>query len=151
MEYPIMNQLPHPRFNATTCVVDDVLYIYGGIFERGEQEFNLDSFYAIDLGRLDGVKVFWEDLSELEKSEANSDEEEDDEDDDDEEEGDEDEVDNILEDELEEEEVEEEDEEEEIEEEFPDARSWLPHPKPFESLRAFILVLELNFGMGYFK
>lgn len=137
MEYPIMNQLPHPRFNATTCVVDDVLYVYGGIFERGEQEFNLDSFYAIDLGRLDGVKVFWEDLSELEKSEANSDEEEDDEDDDDEEEGDEDEVDNILEDELEEEEVEEEDEEEEIEEEFPDARSWLPHPKPFESLRAF--------------
>ena len=34
MEYPIMNQLPHPRFNVTTCVVDDVLYIYGGIFER---------------------------------------------------------------------------------------------------------------------
>lgn len=136
IEYPIMNQLPHPRFNATTCVVDDVLYIYGGIFERGEQEFNLDSFYAIDLGRLDGVKVFWEDLSELDKSEANSDEEEDD----DEDEGDddeEDEVDNILEDELEDEEVEEEEEEEEIEEEFPDARSWLPHPKPFESLRAF--------------
>lgn len=56
-EYPIMNQLPHPRFNSTICVVDDSLYILGGIFERGDQEFNLDSMYSIDLGRLDGVKV----------------------------------------------------------------------------------------------
>ncbi|RCK64275.1 Kelch repeat-containing protein 3 [Candida viswanathii] len=140
VEYPVVNQLPHPRFNATTCVVDDVLYIYGGIFERGEQEFNLDSFYAIDLGRVDGVKVFWEDLSELEKSEANSDDE--DEDDEDDEGEDDDEGangDEKLEAEEDDEEEEEEEEEEEIEEEFPDARFWLPHPKPFESLRAFYI------------
>ena len=87
----------------------------------------------------------------IRKSEANSDEEEDDEDEDDEEEGDEDEVDNILEDELEEEEVEEEDEEEEIEEEFPDARSWLPHPKPFESLRAFYSRTGAQFWNGLFQ
>lgn len=139
VEYPIMNQFPHPRFNAITCVVDDVLYIYGGIFERGEQEFNLDSFYAIDLGRIDGVKVFWEDLSELDRSEVNSDDEEED-DDDDEEDDDGEEVngDEKLEAEDDDDE-EEEEEEDEIEEEFPDARFWLPHPKPFESLRAFYL------------
>ncbi|EMG46134.1 KEL3 Kelch repeat-containing protein 3 [Candida maltosa Xu316] len=144
VEYPIMNQFPHPRFNATTCVVDDVLYLFGGIYERGDQEFNLDSFYAIDLGRLDGVKVFWEDLSELDKSEVNS-EDEDDEDDDDEDDdedgdenengeanGDDDEIDGEA-------EEDDEDDEESIEEEFPDPRPWLPHPKPFESLRAFYI------------
>ena len=133
VEYPIMNQLPHPRFNATTCVVDDVLYIFGGIYERGEEEFNLDSFYAIDLGKLDGVKVLWEDLSELDRAiEEDSDEEDDDDDDDDGNE-DENEIENGQ---NEEEEEEEEDILEEVDE-FPDARPWLPHPKPFESLRAF--------------
>ncbi|EGW32598.1 uncharacterized protein SPAPADRAFT_139179 [Spathaspora passalidarum NRRL Y-27907] len=136
VEYPVMNQLPHARFNATTCVVDDTLYIYGGIFERGEQEFNLDSMYAIDLGKLDGVKVLWEDLSELEKSEVNSEDEEDDEDDEDDEDEEEGE-DAKLEDEDEDIEEEEEEEAEEVEEEFPDPRPWLPHPKPFETLRAF--------------
>ncbi|KAG7661800.1 KEL3 [[Candida] subhashii] len=139
VEYPVMNQLPHPRFNATTCVVDDTLYIYGGIFERGETEFNLDSMYAIDLGKLDGVKVLREDLSELDKAEANSDEEEEDEDEYEDEDEEEETADTKLEvEEEEEEEQEEEEEEAEMEEEeFPDPRSWLPHPKPFENLRAF--------------
>ena len=140
-----MNQLPHPRFNATTCVVDDVLYIYGGIFEKGEQEFNLDSFYAIDLGRLDGVKVFWEDLSELEKSEANSDEEEDDEDEDDEEEGDEDEVDNILEDELEEEEVRKKTKKKKLKKNSPMQDLGCHIQNLLSRCVLFILVLELNF------
>ena len=37
MEYPIMNQLPHPRFNATTCVVDDVC-IYMVVFSKEENK-----------------------------------------------------------------------------------------------------------------
>ncbi|ODV69880.1 galactose oxidase [Hyphopichia burtonii NRRL Y-1933] len=137
VEYPIVNKLPHERFNATTCVVDDVFYIYGGIFERGEQEFNLDSFYSIDLGKLDGVKVFWENLKELEQEYENSDDEfdeDDDEDDEDDDDDDEKETDNKL--EVEEEEEEEEEVEEE-EDEIPDPRPWLPHPKPFETLRSF--------------
>ncbi|KAI5954244.1 KEL3 [Candida jiufengensis] len=140
IEYPVSNQLPHPRFNATTCVVDDQLYIFGGIFERGDQEFNLNSFYSIDLGRLDGVKVFWEDLSELEKAIEDSDEEDDDDDEDEYEDDDEHAENGHDEDEEEESESEEEvPEEEEEEEEFPDQRPWLPHPKPFESLRAFYI------------
>lgn len=140
VDFPIVNQLPHPRFNASTCVVDDTLYIFGGVFERGDQEFNLDSMYAIDLNKVDGVKVLWEDLTELEKEYVDSDDEEDDEDDEDDDEEEEEEIsnENNEEDDVEEEEVEEEEEEEE-EEEIPDPRPWLPHPKPFESLRAFYI------------
>lgn len=136
VEYPVMNHLPHPRFNATTCVVDDTLYIYGGIFERGEQEFNLNSMYAIDLGKLDGVKVLWEDLSELDKEVVDSDDSDDEDDDDDDEDDDEEENAEGEDDEVEEEQVEEEIEEDDGEE-IPDERPWLPQPKPFESLRAF--------------
>jgi hypothetical protein len=35
---------------------DDVLYIYGGTFEKGDREITFDEMYAIDLGKLDGVK-----------------------------------------------------------------------------------------------
>lgn len=128
--YPVVALLPHPRFNATTCVVDDTLYIYGGVFERGEHEFTLDSMYAIDLGRLDGVKVLWEDLSEMEREDSA------------------DELEELEEEDAEEEEDEEEEEEEEADPESEeeseleaeaddDPRPWLPQPKPFESLRAF--------------
>jgi hypothetical protein len=37
-------------------VQDDVLYVYGGTFEKGDREFTFDEMYAIDLGKLDGVK-----------------------------------------------------------------------------------------------
>lgn len=135
--FPIVNQLPHPRFNATTCVVDDTLYIFGGIFERGDKEFNLDSMYAIDLNKVDGVKVLWEDLTELEKDDVESDDEEDDDDEYDDE--DEDEQEDDVEENNDEEEEEEEEEDEEEEDEIPDPRPWLPHPKPFENLRAFYI------------
>lgn len=144
VEYPIMNKLPHERFNATTCVADDILYIFGGVYEKGEHEFSLDSFYGIDLGKLDGVKVFWEDLTDLEKEIVDSDEDDEDdeyEDDEDDEDGDES-TDTKL--EVEEEEAEEEEEEEE-EDEIPDPRPWLPHPKAFETLRAFYVRTGANF------
>jgi len=55
-EMPVSMELPHPRFNAQLAVQDDVLYIYGGTFEKGDREFTFDDMYAIDLGRLDGCK-----------------------------------------------------------------------------------------------
>ncbi|OWB55951.1 hypothetical protein B5S28_g1840 [[Candida] boidinii] len=137
--YEIVSQMPHPRFNAVTCVLDDTLYIYGGMFEHGEQEFNLDSFYAVDLSKLQGVKVFWEDLSELENmkdsdDEFDDDDEDDDEDDDDDEDGPTDRK--LV---AEDDDEEEEDEQEEVEPEIPDPRPYLPHPKAFETLRAFYI------------
>lgn len=140
VDYPILNQLPHPRFNSTTCVVDDTLYIYGGVFEKSDQEYNLDSLYAIDLGRLDGVKVLWEDLTELDRAEEEeSDDSDFDESDDEEDEEDEDDEDE------EEAAVEEIEEPEEDDGETPDPRPWLPHPKPFETLRAFYIRTGPNF------
>lgn len=138
VEFPIVNQLPHPRFNAATCVADDSLYIFGGIFEKGEQEFTLDSMYSIDLNKVDGVKVYWEDHSDLEKDIVGSDDEEDDGEDEDDDEDKEGEVEDEDDDEEEEEDVEEE-EEEKDEDANPDPRPWLPHPKPFETLRAFYI------------
>ncbi|ODQ77330.1 hypothetical protein BABINDRAFT_163589 [Babjeviella inositovora NRRL Y-12698] len=138
-EYPMDGRLPHPRFNATTCVVDDTLYIFGGVWECGDQEFNIDSMYAIDLGKLDGVKVFWEDLSEVENAVEGSDEDEDDDSDDD---SDDEEPESQL---LVAEEEEEEEPEDETEPEIPDIRPWLPHPKAFESLRGFYVRTGANF------
>lgn len=135
-DYPVMNGLPHPRYNVTSTIVDDTLFLFGGIYEYKEKEYHLDSMYSIDLGKLDGCKIFWEDLSEL----ADKDEESDDEDDEDdewEEDGDDDEDMEEDDEEGEEGKKDEEGEEDKDEDEIPDARPWLPHPKPFESLRAF--------------
>ena len=55
-EMPVSMELPHPRFNAQLAVQDDVLYIYGGTFEKGDREFTFDDLYAIDLGKMDGCK-----------------------------------------------------------------------------------------------
>lgn len=52
----ILLEFPHPRFNAQLAVQDDVLYIYGGTFEKGDREYTFDEMYAIDLGKVDGVK-----------------------------------------------------------------------------------------------
>lgn len=55
-EMPVSLEPPHPRFNAQLAVQDDVLYIYGGTFEKGDREFTFDDMYAIDLGKMDGCK-----------------------------------------------------------------------------------------------
>lgn len=137
----VMSQLPHPRFNAATTVVDDSLFIYGGIWEMGEKDYAIDSLYSIDLNKLDGVSCYWEDLQEIEKAKeiGEQDSDEDEEEEDDEEDDDEEEIEDkkLV---AEEDDEEEEEEEEEFEEmEIPDLRPWLPHPKPFESLRAFYI------------
>ncbi|KAK9249489.1 hypothetical protein V1506DRAFT_526089 [Lipomyces tetrasporus] len=143
VEHPVTLSLPHPRFNAATAVLQDSLYIYGGVWENGDREFTLDSMYAIDLGKLDGVRVIWEDFTEdLAKA------------------GQAEESDEDMDDELEDEEDEDMDEEEEESKEeapdemqadeadelaetadslniAPDPRPYLPHPRPFESLRKF--------------
>lgn len=79
-EMPVSMELPHPRFNAALTVQDDVLYIYGGTFEKGDREFTFDDLYAIDLGKMDGCKEIFSRKSE--EDWVQSDDEEDDEDDD---------------------------------------------------------------------
>ncbi|KAH9429075.1 hypothetical protein MCOR02_012577 [Pyricularia oryzae] len=88
-EMPVSMEFPHPRFNAQLAIQDDVLYIYGGTFEKGDREFTFDDLYAVDLGKMDGCKeIFSRQTEDWVQSE---DEDDDDEDDDDEDEDEEDE------------------------------------------------------------
>ncbi|KAL5320639.1 hypothetical protein ACEPPN_011449 [Leptodophora sp. 'Broadleaf-Isolate-01'] len=87
----VLMEFPHPRFNAQLTVQDDVLYIYGGTYEKGDREFTFDEMYAIDLGKLDGVKQIFR--REPENWQGSDDEESDDEDGSDDDEDDEDEED----------------------------------------------------------
>ncbi|KAH7001786.1 putative kelch repeats protein [Macrophomina phaseolina] len=85
-EKTVTFEMPHPRFNAALAVQDDVLYMYGGTFEKADREFTFDEMWAIDLGKLDGVKeIFHRDLDDW-QGEESEDEDEDDEDEDEEEE-----------------------------------------------------------------
>lgn len=143
--FTVSNQLPHPRFNASLAVMNDSLYIYGGIWEYGDKDYIVDSFYSIDLNRVDCVTVYWEDLREIEQAKREGVPESDFEDEDDEDEEEDDSEEEIKDEKLvaenEDDEAEDdvEEEEEQPEMEIPDERPWLPHPKPFESLREFYI------------
>ncbi|KAK4459187.1 kelch repeat-containing protein 3 [Cladorrhinum samala] len=92
-DMPISMEMPHQRFNALLAVQEDVLYIYGGTFEKGDREFTFDDMYAIDLGKMDGCKeIFNRPVEDWIASDDEDDEDEDEEDDyeDEEEEEDED-------------------------------------------------------------
>lgn len=83
-------EMPHPRFNAQLAVQDDVLYIFGGTYEKGDREYTFDEMWAVDLGKLDGVKeIFRRELEDWHGSdddeEDSEEEDEDGEDDDDDE------------------------------------------------------------------
>lgn len=94
-EKPVLFEMPHPRFNALLTVQDDVLYIYGGTFEKADREYTFDELWAINLGPLDGVKeIFRRELEDWQGSD-DDDEEDDDEDDEENDEGDETEEDDI--------------------------------------------------------
>lgn len=73
-------ELPHERFNAALAVLDDVLYIYGGTWEKGDREFTFDEMFAIDLGKLDGVRSVFSREDETIWEESDDDEDEGDED-----------------------------------------------------------------------
>jgi hypothetical protein len=55
-DFAIRFEMPHRRFNAQLAVQDDTLFIFGGTFERGDQEFTFNDMFSIDLGKLDGVR-----------------------------------------------------------------------------------------------
>ena len=161
VEKPVWFEMPHARFNAQVSVHKDVAYIFGGTYEKGEREYTFDDMYAVDLGRLDGVKVIYYN----EPRDWHAREEDDEEDDEEEDEGDDESEDDEGE-ESEDEDKEEEDENEDGEkDEIPEedtgamdietatitspttssttidtstsTTSTSPHPRPFESLRAF--------------
>ena len=87
---PVLNSMPHPRFNAQLAVQGDVLYIFGGTYERGDREFTFDEMNAIDLVKLDGVQeIYRRELENwhVDHAESESESDEDDESDDEDMEG----------------------------------------------------------------
>lgn len=87
----ILMEFPHVRFNAQLAVQDDVLYIYGGTYEKGDREFTFDEMYAVDLGKMDGVKeIFRREPENWLGSEEDSEDDEEDDDEDDEDDDEED-------------------------------------------------------------
>lgn len=147
---PVRFEFPHRRFNAQLAVQDDLLFIFGGTFEKGDQEFTFDDMYCIDLGKLDGVKeVFYRDPERWnEAMEIESDEDEDMEDEDEEEveeatseaAGDEEpmameSVSTAPTETTEPMTVDGEAEQEQQQE--PEVQDFRPHPRPFENLREF--------------
>lgn len=88
-EMPVSLEFPHPRFNAQLAVQDDLLWIYGGTFEKDDREFTFDDLYAVNLDKLDGCKeVFHREVENWIGSDDEDDEDDDeyeDEDEDDEE------------------------------------------------------------------
>ncbi|PHH82682.1 hypothetical protein CDD83_3196 [Cordyceps sp. RAO-2017] len=90
-EMPVATEPPHARFNAQLAVQADVLYIYGGTFEKGDVEVTFDDLHAIDLSKLDGCKeIFNRPVEDWIESEDEDDEDEDEDDEEDEDEDDED-------------------------------------------------------------
>ena len=75
--------LPSPRMHCALAVHDDVLYIYGGTVEKGDRETIFDDMYAIDLGKLDGVRAIFSRQTEVEWIDSESEDGEGDDDDDD--------------------------------------------------------------------
>ncbi|KAG9789496.1 Kelch repeat-containing protein 3 [Exophiala dermatitidis] len=81
-EYPVRFEMPHPRFNAQLCVQDDILYLFGGTFEKKDVEITFADLYAVDLGKLDGVKeLYYTEPANWNVTSQDSDEEMEDEDD----------------------------------------------------------------------
>ena len=69
-------EFPHRRFNAQLTIQDDVLFIFGGTFERGDQEFTFSDMYSIDLVKLDGVReIFFREPENWGTSEQDSEDE----------------------------------------------------------------------------
>lgn len=91
VEKPVTWVMPHARFNAQLAVQSDVLYIFGGTFEKDDREFTFDEMWSIDLNKLDGVKeIFHKELQDWNMDESDDDEDEEDDEWDDSEDGNED-------------------------------------------------------------
>lgn len=158
VEKPVLWEMPHPRFNGQLAVQDDVLFIYGGTYEKGDREYTFEDMYAIDLDKLDGVKqIFRREVddwqgSESEDSEDEGEDESGDDDSDGEEEGEEAKVAATTKTSKKSSAVAVTDEVQVMAVEVPDGdaenstendqapsslNDSLPHPRPFESLRDF--------------
>lgn len=148
---PVLNVMPHSRFNAQLTVQGDTLYIFGGTFEQGDREFTFAEMYAVDLGKMDGVtEIYRQEVENWHIDNADSDSESDENDESEDEDTDDDgpagvalptpetttESSTAPEGRLV---VKEEQTEEMLEPTETGTADSRPHPRPFESLREFFV------------
>jgi hypothetical protein len=51
---------PHPRMGPLMAVKNGVLFLYGGMFERGDKQFTFKDFYSLDLSKMEEWNVLIE-------------------------------------------------------------------------------------------
>lgn len=51
---------PHARMGALMAVKNGVLFLYGGMFERGDKQFTFKDFYSLDLNKMEEWNVLIE-------------------------------------------------------------------------------------------
>ncbi|KAF1973520.1 galactose oxidase [Bimuria novae-zelandiae CBS 107.79] len=158
-EKPRLYEFPHPRFNAALTVQGDTLYIYGGTFEKGDREFTFDELWSLNLNHLDGVvEIFKRELEDWQGSEdeADSEEEDEDSDEEDEDDGTSTAPTSVADSPVAAPTKEVPEEDMGTTEEISALTDKLPHPRPFESRRAFyertseawqnVILDEMNYG-----
>ena len=58
---------PHPRINGALAVVQNTLYLYGGVFESADVEITLDDLWSLNLNKLDGWQCLMEATQSLDQ------------------------------------------------------------------------------------
>lgn len=51
---------PHARMGALMAVKNGVLFLYGGMFERGDKQFTFKDFYSLDLNKMEEWNILIE-------------------------------------------------------------------------------------------
>lgn len=51
---------PHARMGSLMAVKNGVLFLYGGMFERGDKQFTFKDFYSLDLNKMEEWNVLIE-------------------------------------------------------------------------------------------
>ncbi|XP_015183672.1 PREDICTED: kelch domain-containing protein 4 [Polistes dominula] len=76
--------VPSPRINPGLVVKNNILYLYGGMYEVGDKQFTFNDFYSLDCRKMDEWKtIIHDDLSLQEWNNTSSSDSEDDDDGDD--------------------------------------------------------------------
>lgn len=57
---PVQVFKPHPRMGPLMAIKNGVLFLYGGMFERGDKQFTFKDFYSLDLNKMEEWNVLIE-------------------------------------------------------------------------------------------
>lgn len=53
--------VPSPRMGSALAVKNNVLFLFGGVFESDDKQWTMSDFYSIDLHKMDEWKILIKD------------------------------------------------------------------------------------------